>query len=430
MVTIANQPGYVSLIRRNSRFRNLWFGQIISLLGDWFNLIASTSLIAQLTQSGLAVGGLFVVRMLAPFLISPFAGVAADRFNRKSLLIATDLARAITVLGFLLVREPEQVWLLYVLTALQLGISGIFFPAQAAILPDLVSEEDLGTANTLSGTTWSVMLALGAAIGGLVSGIWGIYPAFVIDAFSFLLSAGFILLIQYDRSEGGISGQASVGMAVRAYFDGLVYLKGEVDILVIALVKAAMALSVSGAFQVVQVALAEQVYVIGEGGAISLGIMYAIFGVGSGLGPIIARRYTRDRDRPMQIAIGWSFFITVIGLMMIAPLWGFGFVLIGTLLRSFGNGINWVFSNQLLLQRLPNRVRGRVFSTDFAAFTLTNAASTAMGGYALDSTGLGISGVLWVLAGLGLIPGILWVIWIARGAKEATPTASGRGSLD
>ena len=418
----------MDLLRRNARFRNLWFGQIISLLGDWFNLIASASLIAQLTQSGLAVGGLFVVRMLAPFLISPFAGVAADRFNRKHILIVTDLARAASVLGFLLVREPEHVWLLYFLTALQLGISGIFIPAQSAILPDIVDEADLGTANTLSGTTWSVMLALGAAIGGLVSGIWGIYPAFVIDAFSFLLSAVFIALIQYEKPEDGITGQASVGMALRAYFDGLIYLKGELEILVIAVVKAAMAITISGAFQVVQVALAEEVYVIGEGGAISLGILYAVFGVGSGLGPILARRVTGDRDRPMQWAITWSFFITVFGLVLIAPLWGFGFVLVGTLLRSFGNGISWVVSNQLLLQRLPNKVRGRVFSTDFAAFTLANAASTAVGGYLLDSTNLGISGLVWLMAGLGLIPGLFWVYWVTRRGQKTTPAVTAQGS--
>jgi Na+/melibiose symporter-like transporter len=109
----ANPDNYISLVRRNHNFRYLWFGQIVSLLGDWFNLIASASLVAELTQSGVAIGGLFVVRMMAPFLISPFAGVAADRYNRKRLLILTDLGRAVTLVGFLLVREPEQVWLLY-----------------------------------------------------------------------------------------------------------------------------------------------------------------------------------------------------------------------------------------------------------------------------------------------------------------------------
>ena len=185
----SSSGGYWALVRDNANFRYLWSGQIISLLGDWFNLIASAALIAELTDSGLAVGSLFVVRMLAPVLISPLAGVAADRYNRKYILIAADVGRFFTAAAFLLVRSPEQVWLLYLLSFIQLGIGGSFFPARSAILPDIVSERALGAANALTSATWSIMLALGAALGGLVSGTWGIYPAFAIDALSFVASA-------------------------------------------------------------------------------------------------------------------------------------------------------------------------------------------------------------------------------------------------
>jgi MFS family permease len=193
--------GYLTILRGNPNYRLLWSGEVVSLFGDWFNLIASAALISNLTQSGLAVGGLFVVRMLAPFLISPIAGVAADRFNRKHLLVAADLARALVVLGFLFVREPHQVWALYALTAVQLGISGFFFPSRNALLPDIVNRAELGGANALSSATWSVMLALGAAIGGLVAGQWGIYPAFVIDSATFLVSALLIVRIAYQPTQ-------------------------------------------------------------------------------------------------------------------------------------------------------------------------------------------------------------------------------------
>ena len=119
--------GYRELIRGNRNFRLLWFGQIISLLGDWFNFVASASLIAILTQSGFAVGSLFVVRMLAPFFISPIAGVVADRYNRKYTLIITDLVRVVAF-NFLLVRSADDVWLLYVLNALQLDNTCVFLP--------------------------------------------------------------------------------------------------------------------------------------------------------------------------------------------------------------------------------------------------------------------------------------------------------------
>ncbi len=157
---------YANLIRHNRNFRYLWFGEIVSLLGDWFNLIASATLIGALTRSGVALGGLWVVRMMAPFWVSAFGGVIVARYNRKTILIATDLLRGVVVLGFFFVRDANDIPFLYLLTAIQLGISGLFFPARNAIFPDVVSRQELGAANALSSSTWSTMLALGTALGG------------------------------------------------------------------------------------------------------------------------------------------------------------------------------------------------------------------------------------------------------------------------
>jgi MFS family permease len=414
------QPvSYYALVRNNPNFRYLWFGQIISLLGDWFNLIASASLVGLLTRSGLAVGGLFVIRMIAPFLVSPIAGVAADRFNRKWLLIITDLGRAVTVLGFLFVRESEYIWLLYTLTAIQLGFSGFFFPARNAILPDIVSRDELGAANALSSATWSIMLALGAALGGLAAGNWGIYPSFVIDALTFLLSAFFILQVGYSKSTAMDDASKNFRAAITQYLDGLRYLKKYRDIFVIAMLKAFMALSVSGAFQVIQVRLAEREFVIGEGGGTSLGLMYAAVGVGTGLGPIFARRFTRDRESKLRKAITVSYLIAALGLAVIGTLVNFWVVLGGTLLRGVGSGINWVFSTQLLLQLLPDRIRGRVFSTEFALLTLMNATGAALGGWALDTPSLELSNILWAMAALTLVLGLLWMVWLIWGSRMA-----------
>ena len=413
----ADPNSYISLVRRNDNFRYLWLGQIVSLLGDWFNLIASASLVASLTQSGVAIGGLFVVRMMAPFLISPFAGVAADRYNRKRLLILTDLGRAVTLVGFLFVREPEQVWLLYALTAVQLALSGIFFPTRNAILPDIVSARGLGAANALTSATWSVMLAFGAALGGIVAGQFGAYPAFVIDALTFLVSAVLLSRMVYTHRSVLSASEASVRAAAGQYIDGLRYLWRHSDFLAIAVQKGAFALALGGAFQVVQVALAEKVFVYGEGGGTGLGLMYAVLGVGTGIGPIVARRFTGDRDRPLRVAIAVGYLAGTVGLLIMAPLWGFVATLIGILIRGVGGGLNWVFATQLLLQLVPNRVRGRIFATEFALFSLMNAIGAAAGGWALDNTNLGLEGLMWLTAALSLLAGALWVLWNAGGAR-------------
>jgi MFS family permease len=413
-----NLVGYKDLILKNHNFRYLWFGQIVSLLGDWFNLIASASLIANLTKSGLAVGGLFVVRMLAPFLISPIAGVFADRYNRKKLLILCDILRAIVVSGFLLVREPGQVWLLYTLTAIQLAISGFFYPARSAILPEVVSKNELGAANALGSSTWSIMLSLGAAFGGLVAGQWGIYPSFVIDALSFLISAILITQIHYEQLFQQKETSATIIGAFKEYVDGIRYLLENRGILIISLLKAANSLT-TGSFQVIQVYLAEQFYVIGTGGSISLGLIYAVVGAGTGVAPILARKFTADRDRPMRIAIivGWA--ITVVGLVLTAPIPAFWLLLLGVLVRGLGGGINWVFSTQILLQSVPNRVQGRVFSTEFAAMTLAGAVAAYLGGWGMDQPAIGISEIIWAMAISSLAIGALWTFYfIVRDKKN------------
>ena len=401
---IGKSVGYFELLRQNPNFRWLWGGQVVSLLGDWFNLIASAILIAELSDSGFALGVLFTIRMAAPFVIAPIAGICADRYNRKHLLIITDLVRAFVVLGFLFVRDASHIWLLYTLTTLLFGVSGFFSPARSAILPDITSPQELGTANTLGAATWSVMLAVGAAIGGLTTGLFGSQTAFVIDGCTFVISAGLLLKIRLP-GPSSTAGEAPG----RAKLTALRYMLQHPDILIIAMHKAAISLLMSTGVQVVLVEIASNYFVIGVGGALSLGIIYCINGIGSGIGPILARRWTGDQDKPLRISITFGYLIAVIGIAIMAPVSNFGTVLLGGLVRSIGGGIVWVFSTQLLLQRAPNEIRGRIFGTEFALFTLMGGTSSLIIGMLLDR--FQIQMILWGMAALTLIPALLWWLW-------------------
>lgn len=414
----ASTSGYWELVRENSSFRYLWFGQIASLLGDWFNLIASAALLAQLTGSGFAVGSLFAVRMLAPFLISPLAGVVADRGNRKHILILSDLLRAATVCGFLLVRDPQDVWLLYALTAVQLALGGFFFPARNAILPDIVSPRELGTANAVNATTWSVMLAFGAALGGFVAGTWGIYPAFVIDAFSFLVSAVILLGVRYRKTPEPSSypGRGLFETAMVQYLEGLGYLRNNRHILVTALHKGVTALVFSQGYQVVKVVIGRSLFPLGQAGGISLGLLFSAAGLGTGIGPIVARLWTADRPDRLRLALFAGYLLSALGLGISSLLINLETVLLGGLWAGVGGGIIWVFSTQLLLQSVPGKVRGRVFATEYAIFTLLSTFGVTATGLALDSS-LKVSEILAAMCVLTLVPGGLWRFWLWRQAR-------------
>jgi MFS family permease len=152
------QVGYIELLRGNRDFRNIWLGQVVSQLGDWFNTIALYTLVLELTGSGRAVALVLVLRFLPSTVLAPLAGAVADRFDRRRVMILSDLGRAVVVLGFLFVRTADDLWLVYTLTILQLGLSAFFEPARSAVLPSVVKERELVTANTITSVTWSAMM--------------------------------------------------------------------------------------------------------------------------------------------------------------------------------------------------------------------------------------------------------------------------------
>src|SRR2546423_6099389 len=119
----AQPVGYVELLRNNRGFRFLWFGQVVSQMGDWFDTIAVYTIALTLTGSTRSVALIMVARFLPSVVIGPLSGVVADRFSRRTIMIASDIVRAIVVLGFLFVRRPDQMWLVYLLSGLQLAVS-------------------------------------------------------------------------------------------------------------------------------------------------------------------------------------------------------------------------------------------------------------------------------------------------------------------
>lgn len=412
---------YLDLLRRNPNFKYLWFGSIVSQFGDWFNVIASAELITRLTDSGVALSYLFLARFLPLFLFSPFAGVLADRFNRKYIMVLSDVLRAATVLGFLWVRDPGDIWYFYLLTVVQFSLSALFTPARGAVLANVVRPGELVAANALDSLMWSTMLALGAFLGGIVAAFFGAEAAFMADSFSFLLSAVFIGRIMLpDRAAAGGAGAdpetPNAHVSGRfAFLDGFRYLWHEPFILGIALAKAGGSL-VWGAINVLEITYANDLFPLsGSGrfgvadpGTATLGLIYVVSGLGTGIGPLLMRRRLGDSPRRLMMGVSLGFVIMTVGTGWLALVNGLGSLLLATIMRTLGTGTLWVFSAALLQTIVPDQYRGRVFAFEFAALTLTQSTSTLAGGYMLDTVGLPMQSVMGVMAGVGLAMTLLW----------------------
>ena len=332
---------YLLLLRQNRNYRRYWISGCISQIGDWFNYIAIFVLLSKLTGSGQAVSWFLIAKYLPPAVLGPVAGVIADKFSRKKILITCDLMRAGLVLAYLLIRSTDYVWLVYVLAFIQESIWTFYHPARQATVPNLCSREELSIVNGLSGASWSVMLAFGAALGGFFTAHFGWQAAILADCCSFLLSASVMLTVLIpQREKRPTTDPAEFSLArVTGWHDlqeGFSYIKARPKVMALLTVKSGWALS--GGILVMLAVFGEQVFgprkTVGVRVAVS-GILFSMRGLGAALGPIIAWRLFGDGIPAMRKAIGGAFFLSCAAYLLFsqAPNMWFGCPL--GLLRPF-----------------------------------------------------------------------------------------------
>ena len=194
--------GYLELLRTNRDFRNLWLGQVVSELGDWFSIIALFNLLLQLTNRAQSVGWFLIIIHLPSVIVGPVAGLLIDRLDRKRLMIWMDALRAVLVLGYLLVHQAHQIWIVYLTATLEVAILTVFEPARTALVPGICRPRELVAANAISSATWSAMLTIGAAVGGFVAAIFGRQVCYVLNSVSFVISALFISRVSNPTRPG------------------------------------------------------------------------------------------------------------------------------------------------------------------------------------------------------------------------------------
>jgi len=407
---VSRPAGYIELLRGNRSFRQVWLGQVVSQMGDWFDTIALLTILLKLTGSGRAVGLLLVARFLPSFLLGSLSGVVADRFNRRSIMIISDLLRAVVVLGFLFVRRADQLWIIYFLTVMQLALSTFFEPAKTAIIPSIVSDRELVAANALSSVTWSAMLTIGAAIGGVVTGWLGTDVAFILDAVTYLLSAGLIASVRIPKRPPRQKGKLTIGRAlgITQTIEGARYVKHRPRVLALLLVKPAWGLG--GGILTLLAVFGEKIFPIGRDAATGIGVLFAARGIGTAVGPIVARRISGEGKKSMQISIGVAFLIG--GVFYMAFGWATSFVvaLIVLGLAHTGGSVLWVFSTVLLQRGVEDNFRGRVFAAELALLTLTMAISNYATGELLDRFRQSPRAVAIGIGALFVFPGVAWFV--------------------
>ena len=408
---------YINLIRSNRDFAKLWMAQVVSLLGDWFNTIVISAMIVKYTEGtgyqGIAVSAFLIARMIPPLLMRPLAGVLADRFDRKRLLIISDVLRALAVLGLLITTQgPEYLPLIYVFTIIQFLVSSIFEPARNAVMPSVLFRHQLVIGNTLSSITWSAMLAIGAICGGIVAEIFGIRAALFIDSLTFVVSALLVMTVVIPvvpRSEIGQEQRTKQDKSKRTFADGIRHLRKHPGTAAALFVKSAQSMTNSQALLIIY---GTQVFVLGDQGITSMAILWAAFGIGAIIGPLITNRFSDDSVRVLRRLTTVGFAMNALGSL----LWGMSpsleLLALAIVVRSMGGSVNWTYSSVIIQKIVPDEYLGRMFSLDFAGFELVQSIGIVVVGVLIDAVGVGrVHVIVYVSALVALVPLLAW-IWI------------------
>ena len=402
---------YRQLLKGNANFRRLWMGQVVSEIGDWLNNIAVLALAIQAAgagREGRALAIYAIARHLPLFLFGPVAGVVVDRAERRRVMIAADIGRALLAFGFLLAGTFAALPVIYIVGAAIFSVSAFFNAAKRATIPQLVQNTDeLLAANSLSASTTAATIAVGSALGGVVATFVGRNAVFILNALTFLLSAEMIRRIRATRVEEGtgalerrdaktrrrISLQAALSRAYLDFREGLRYVRRAHLLSAIFIVSAGWGLGNGVARALYSIFGAN----LGEGAAIGLverptdfgiSVLFVAMGLGGVLGAPLARRFNAGSTKSLGARMGRSMIFDGLGLLVFSlmpSLWGAAIVLV---LREINFAIWWTAQQTILMSRTENRYAGRVFASYETLTTLMMVGSMLMSGFAADRYGI------------------------------------------
>lgn len=209
-------------IKNNPEFAKLWTATMVSRFGDSLDMIAFSWIVLELTGSTMAMGTYYILNFLPNVLLGPFAGVLADRLDRRKLIIFSDLSRGVTVftLAIWILTGNIQIWVLYLATLINSTLESFAFPSKNAVIPQTVKKEDLGIANSMRSMATTLATIFGLAAGGVVIGFIGKPAAFFIDSGTFFVSA-FLITIMKLPKRSKISDNITVKKFFGEFMEGI-----------------------------------------------------------------------------------------------------------------------------------------------------------------------------------------------------------------
>jgi len=397
VLSLGGSSAVVEALRYRS-FLALWVGQLVSQVGDQFVLIAGLVLINQLTDSAVPVGIVGLCITAPQLLLGLWGGVFADRWNRKTVMIVSDILRGLAVLALVLVRDASQFNILYLVTFTMASVGVFFAPARNAVIPNVVPEHLLLAANALIQGSQVIAMIVGASAAGLFVDWLGIEFAFVFDALTFLVSAIAIVAMRVPRTEIARR-QGDIQEIWTQLKEGLSFIRRNPFLTNVMVITGQATFGFAAIFVLGVRHLGDVLGVDAKG----FGFLYAVEGLGVVVGgAILTRFFSRIRTNWVvamcMVALG-------ISIIAFAAAPSYALVMISMIVIGLSIVSARAALATLTQALVPDEKRGRVESAVAMVIGAATSASTGLAGLFGDLIGVQAvffaAGVITAAAGVG-----------------------------
>lgn len=345
-------------VLRQRNFAFLWIGQIVSLIGDWVLFVALPFSVYTMTHSTLATGIMFIVQTIPTLCFGSLAGVFVDRWNRKYTMLLADLIQCFVLLPLFLVRSVEWIWLVYIFAFVANAVSQFFIPAKSAIIPQIVDQEHLLTANSLNATSQELTRLVGPFLGGVLLGLFGLGSVIIVDACSFLFSAAMIALIVLPASTARSEKQELGSGLVKVWHEWLAGMRLVRQVRLVTAIFAVMGVALIGE-GIIEVVIPGYVSLVMHGNALVLGWLMSAQAIGGILGSLLIVRISKLISLSWLIPLCGLVLGCVLALIALVPVLSIALPLIavaGITIIGF-----FVSQTTLLQSSVRNEYQGRIF---------------------------------------------------------------------
>lgn len=418
----------LSLLRQRN-FSLLWFGGLVSYAGNWMLFIALPIYVYQLTGSTVAIGSTFIVGTLPRLFLGTVAGVFADRWDRKRTIVVANILMGLGLMPLMLVNSVESLWIVYVVFLFNATVSTVVGPSENALLPRLVGEEQLVTANSLNSLNDSLARLVGPPLGGLAAGYFGLTGVALGDAATFFFAAAMVALINVDARPQKAEKQEQEDHLVQSawrrfwgeWLDGLKLVKRNRQ-LVILFAFIAMTQIGEG---VLVVMMAVFISVVFGGGAEELGWLFGAQAIGGMIGSVFVGSVAKRMNPARLLGLSAIIFGFIDLLIVNYPAFYPGIEPAFVLIAIVGiPAVGMMTSYYTMLQLgATDEFRGRVFGALGTTVTIASLIGMSLASVFGDALGpvllLNLQGLGYMFAGLMALVMLGAVAGRAVGSREA-----------